>query len=354
MDCLCINCPIADYGHRIERYKMSIIAEKDLMQIKSAPQQDRIESGRIVTEDDLMTVKPDKSLGQWIYQDVVSPMVEAGGTITGGLIGSGVTPVAGTVVGAGIGYAGAKRITKAGDVALGYSQPETPVEALKGFGEDIPTGMAYEMGGQVIGKIAQPIGKGAKWLGRKVGETVGILEKPVSVAKTGIMPEPSKRLAGKVYDQFTGESRGTVLTQPQIEHNIKIAKELQGRIPGLKFTQGQLTNDASAISLERALAKHGGQDLTQTQREVANKVLRNYYASKVSGTGQVGEFAKQVKVTQTQLETASKEAIDAVQVEINRLSQHMDEQAMGKDILQVLGSGKAAGREKAKSLYDAI
>ena len=297
--------------------------------------------------------KPD-SLGKKIYQGVVSPVVEAGGAIAGGIVGSGVTPIAGTVIGAGLGYAGARRLTKGGGVMLGYEEPETPTEALTEFAKDVPVGAAYEMGGQVIGKIAQPIGKGAKWLGRKAGETVGILEKPASVAKTGIMPEPSKRLAGKVYDQFTGESRGTVLTQPQIEHNIKVAKELQGRIPGLKFTQGQLTNDASAISLERALAKHGGQDLTQTQREVANKVLRNYYALKVSGAGQAGEFAKQVKVTQTHLETASKEATDAVQSEVNRLSQHMDEQVMGKTIHGTLSAGKQAGRAKAKALYDAI
>ena len=300
----------------------------------------------------------DKSWGQYIYQDIVSPIIESGGAIGGGLIGSGVTPIAGTVVGSGIGYAGARRITKAGDVALGYSEAEKPEEALIGFSKDLPIGMAYEIGGQVIGKVIPPVtkgvGKAGRWVGRKAGEALGVLKTSPPIPKTTELPVPSKRLAGKVYDQFTGESRGTALTQPQIEHNIKVAKELQEHIPGLKFTQGQLTNDASAISLERALAKHGGQDLTQTQREVANKVLRNFYASKVSGTGQVGEFAKQVKVTQTQLETASKEAIDAVQVEINRLSQHMDEQAMGKAIHGTLSASKQVGRVKAKALYDAI
>ena len=65
----------------------------------------------------------DKSWGQFIYQDIVSSMVEAGGAIAGGIVGSGVTPIAGTVIGAGLGYAGAKRLTKGGGVALGYEDP---------------------------------------------------------------------------------------------------------------------------------------------------------------------------------------------------------------------------------------
>lgn len=305
------------------------------------------------------TIQPqqeDMSLGEKVYKGVIAPTVEAGGAIVGGIVGSGVTPIAGTVVGAGLGYAGAKRLTKGGAVMLGYDEPETPGEALTGFGKDIPVGAAYEMGGQVVGKVVPPaakaVSKVGKWIGRKAGETIGVLEKAAPTVKP--TPVPSQRLAGKVYDEFTGQSRGTTLTQPQIEHNIKVARELQAKIPGLKFTQGQLTNDASAISLERSLGKHGGQDLTQSQREMANKLLRDYYTKNVSGAGQAGEFAKQVKVTQTQLEGATKEAQDAVQVEIGRLSQHMDEQAMGSTIHKTLSAGKQAGRAKAQALYDKI
>lgn len=296
------------------------------------------------------------SLGEKIYKGVIAPTVEAGGAIAGGIVGSGVTPIAGTVAGAGLGYAGAKRLTKGGAVLLGYDEPETPGEALTQFGKDIPVGAAYEMGGQVIGKVIPPVyqvgKKVGKWVYQKAGEAIGVLEKATPAVKPS--PTPSPRLAGKVYDEFTGQSRGTTLTQPQIEHNVKVAKELQGKIPGLKFTQGQLTNDASAISLERSLGKHGGQDLTQSQREMANKLLRDYYAKNVSGAGQAGEFAKQVKVTQSQLEGATKEAQDAVQVEINRLSQHMDEQAMGSTIHKTLSAGKQAGRAKAEALYNEI
>ena len=300
-------------------------------------------------------IQQEPSTGEWIYKNIVSPTIESGGAIVGGIVGSGVTPIAGTLAGAGLGYAGAKRLTKGGAVALGYDKSETLSESFTEFGKDIPVGAAYEMGGQIVGKVIPPVfqagKKAGKWIGRKVGETIGVLEKAAPVKP---VPIPSPRLAGKVYDEFTMQSRGTTLTQPQIEHNIGVAKELQSKIPGLKFTQGQLTNDASSVALERSLSKLGGQDMTQSQREFANKVLRDYYAKTVSGGGQAGEFAKQVKVTQTQLEGATKEAQDAVQVEINRLSQHIDEQDMGSTIHRTLSAGKQAGRAKAQVLYDKI
>lgn len=331
---------------------MGYISEKDLVDSKI----NKPSSGRIVTEDELIAVKSDPSLGEKLYRGVIAPTVEAGGTIVGGIVGSGVTPIAGTVAGAGLGYAGAKRLTKGGAVLLGYDKQETLGQAFAEFGKDIPVGAAYEMGGQVGGKILPPVfqagKKAGQWIGRKAGEAIGALEKAAPTVKPA--PTPSPRLAGKVYDEFAGQSRSTTLTQPQIEHNVAVAKELQAKIPGLKFTQGQLTNDASAISLERSLGKHGGQDLTQSQREMANKLLRDYYAKNVSGAGQAGEFAKQVKVTQSQLEGATKEAQDAVQVEVNRLSHHMDEQGMGSTIHQTLSAGKQVGRAKAEALYNKI
>ena len=300
-------------------------------------------------------IQQEPSTGEWIYKNIVSPTIESGGAIVGGIVGSGVTPIAGTLAGAGLGYAGAKRLTKGGAVALGYDKSETLSESFTEFGKDIPVGAAYEMGGQIVGKVIPPVfqagKKAGKWIGRKVGETIGVLEKAAPVKP---VPIPSPRLAGKVYDEFTMQSRGTTLTQPQIEQNIKVAKELQSRIPGLKFTQGQLTNDASSVALERSLSKLGGQDMTQSQREFANKVLRDYYAKTVSGAGKAGEFAGRVKITKTQLETASKEAQDAVQAEINRLSQHIDEQDMGYTIHRTLSAGKQAGRAKAQVLYDKI
>ena len=311
----------------------------------------------VYSDEELMAIadQGDMSLGEKIYTGVVAPTVEAGGAIAGGIVGSGVTPIAGTAIGAGLGYAGAKRLTKGGAELLGYDQPETLSEAFTEFGKDILVGAAYEMGGQIVGNVIPPVfqvgKKAGKWIGRKAGKAIGMLEK---ATPTAITPVPSPRLAGKVYDEFTGQSQGTTLTQSQIEHNIKVAKELQSRIPGLKFTQGQLTNDASAVALERSLGKAGGQDMIQSQREFANKVLRDYYAKTVSGAGKAGEFAGQIKITQKQLETASKEAQDAVQSEVNRLSHYMDEQTMGKTIHGTLSAGKQAGRAKATALYDKI
>ena len=96
-------------------------------------------------------------------KDIIDPVVEGVGLVGGGMVGSSAGPV-GTVAGAGLGYAGAKRITKATDVALGLESPETAGTAFKQAGKDVVEGAAIEAGGQVLGKVAPPV---AKYVGEK-------------------------------------------------------------------------------------------------------------------------------------------------------------------------------------------
>src|SRR3990172_11511831 len=98
------------------------------------------------------TTPQEPSLGKKIYQGVISPTVEGLGLIGGGILGAPAGPI-GAVGGAALVYTAARSLTKAGDVALGYSKPETPVEALKRGGENLLEGATMEMGGQVAGKV---------------------------------------------------------------------------------------------------------------------------------------------------------------------------------------------------------
>ncbi len=140
------------------------------------PTQPDTKQGRFIVSDTLPN--PD-STGKWIYQKVVAPTIEGAGMIAGGLAGSAVTPIAGTVGGAALGYAGARSLTKGIESLLGYSTPETIPEAFKRAGQDVISGTAMEMGGQVGGKIiGSAIDKiAAPWANRITSKTTEAISK---------------------------------------------------------------------------------------------------------------------------------------------------------------------------------
>ena len=73
-----------------------------------------------------------------------APVVEMGGAIGGGIIGSGVGP-AGTVGGAALGYGIGKEATHLADVYLGNVPKETPTQtALRGAENIVEGGMLEE------------------------------------------------------------------------------------------------------------------------------------------------------------------------------------------------------------------
>lgn len=106
---------------------------------------------------------PNLYAGLRTAKDIIDPTVEGVGLVGGGILGSGAGP-AGSVVGAGTGYAGAKRLTKATDVMLGFEQPETAGQAFKQTGKDVVEGATIEAGGQILGKAIPPA---AKYVGEK-------------------------------------------------------------------------------------------------------------------------------------------------------------------------------------------
>lgn len=280
---------------------------------------------------------PEYSTGRNTWENWIKPAIEMGGMTAGGLAGSTTGPAGPLTVPllAGAGYAGAKRLTEAGDVLLGYKESPSLGESTLKTAEDIGTGAFNEMVGQSIPPLYKGTKNVVKWPFNKLGLT-----------KTGAATKAAEKLATTI--------KGTELTQPQITQNTKIAKELELEIPGLKLTYGQLTDDASTKALERSLAVHGGQDLSQAQREVANRILREYYERKVVGGGDPAEVIAQARKLHEGLTQASKSAQDAVDVETMRLERHMDEQTMGKRIWTTLFKGKQEGRAKAETLYNKI
>ncbi|TET54370.1 MAG: hypothetical protein E3J54_02250, partial [Actinobacteria bacterium] len=238
--------------------------------------------------------------------------------------------------------------------------------------EELLSGAAFTAAGQVVGPALKIAGApligavsgaaGGAYLDEKNRIRGALIGFPVG-AITTIMGQrvlSQQGLAKKAYNKLIAELKGTEVTQAQINKNIKVAKKLEAQIrketgKDFKFTQAELTNDASAITLQRRLARTGGgADLSQAHREFANTVLDEYYAKKVAGKAQIKDFPAYVERLKQSLGAAGKEAEDAVSTEVARLSRHMDEQAMGKSIRRFLSKGEAAAKKKATDLYDKI
>ena len=102
------------------------------------------------------SLPPTPSLGEKAF-NVIAPTVELGALTAGGIAGAPLGPLP-AVGGAGLAYSGARRITQGVGSLLGYRPTESPLEAFTAAGQDVLTGAAAEMTGQII----QPIYYGAK------------------------------------------------------------------------------------------------------------------------------------------------------------------------------------------------
>lgn len=267
------------------------------------------------------------------------------GGIAGGTLGS-IVPFAGTGAGVAtgggtggtLGFAASQEIIDLLDNFFGVSQPEGLISEAKELGEELKTGAEISFGGEIIGPVVGPIMKQ--------------IARPLKFIKNKLPPlgmSSLKKKAGKILADI-----GTEGTEAQIKQNMRTGKALEEKIPGLKFTRGQLTNDAQAIALERALVRKGGADLQQEQRTFANKALQDYYNKKLSGVGKISDFTEAIVAKQEGLESTIRTSQNRVDSEVNRLSRVMDEQDIGGDLVKKLSIAKKTARESASAKFDLI
>lgn len=264
-----------------------------------------------------------------------------------GLLTGPAAPVT-TLAGGALGYGIGARAEKAGKVLLGMDRPETAKEAIISTGKEVATGAAYEAGGRIATEaIAAGYKHGAKpatgWVWDK---TLGKLVKKLpSMSKTGIEKDAADAL-------LKHTSKGDIY-----EKNIRASQLLEKRVPGLKFTRGQISNDPQAILLERSLSRKGGEaaQLTVEQRAYANQSLQDYYKKKLlSSSDDVGNLVNALKGQQTAVETNLAKATKSLEQEALRLSKSPDSQAVGKVIRDSLVEAKKSTRMRISQMYDDI
>jgi hypothetical protein len=137
------------------------------------------------TEAAIPGPRQELSTGQKVYQAArpfVAPLVEAGGAIGGGLLGTTMGP-AGIVGGAGLGYGIAKEGLELADVAMGMKAPRQGVAQVAEPVRNVLEGATFEAGGRVAGPlIAQGVGKLADL--RKIPQN-----KAATIARNALGPD---------------------------------------------------------------------------------------------------------------------------------------------------------------------
>lgn len=278
----------------------------------------------------------------------VRPALEGLGAGLGGVLGGGAGLVAGPgavaaspllgVTGGALGYAMGKKGADILDESLGLRQPRGMLDTALETGGDLATGAALEMGGQAVGAALIPIYRGGKWVFQKAA-------KPVKKAFT---KGGAERAASEILQANT--SAGTIYAKSAEE-----AAEIEKQIPGLKFTQGQRTNDPNLIKLERTQMRRPGNGAGLNAEQIAknNEALRAYYEKNFGGKEGVDDLVSTLRGQQQGLRQTAEGAQSATQAEAGRLPAVEPPQS-GQRIVETLQAGKAGTKAQAKELYDAV
>jgi hypothetical protein len=128
----------------------------------AAPQLPESLRPRTAASEGMPGARQDLSTGQRVYQAArpfVAPLLEAGGAIAGGLVGTPMGP-AGIVGGAGLGYGIAKEGLEMADVAMGMKAPRQGAAQVVEPVRNVLEGATFEAGGRVAGPLlAKGVGK---------------------------------------------------------------------------------------------------------------------------------------------------------------------------------------------------
>jgi hypothetical protein len=128
----------------------------------AAPQLPKSLRPRTAVSEGMPGARQDLSTGQRVYQAArpfVAPLLEAGGAIAGGLVGTPMGP-AGIVGGAGLGYGIAKEGLEMADVAMGMKAPRQGAAQVVEPVRNVLEGATFEAGGRVAGPLlAKGVGK---------------------------------------------------------------------------------------------------------------------------------------------------------------------------------------------------
>ena len=249
------------------------------------------------------------STGQRVYQAVrpfAAPLVEAGGAIAGGLVGTPMGP-AGIVGGAGLGYGIAKEGLEMADVAMGMKAPRQGMAQVAEPVRNVLEGATFEAGGRVAGPLlAQGAGKLMDL--RKIPQN-----KAAKIVKDAIGPD-----------------------MPEVVNALKAG---QGQGMSAAQATADINNPTFQALIDRATARDPRflQALEKSQGEVSLNAL-----SKLAG----GATAADVRATSQQ----AKENLNAITTPMRETV--MNRTNLGKEVARLENMASELGEQAAGKVQE--
>jgi hypothetical protein len=223
-------------------------------------------------------------------RETLGPIVEALGMGGGELLGFGSGGPGGAVLGAGLGYSGARQLTGAADEFLGNKAPSLLPQALKQAVSDAGTGAAMAMGGPILSKgISTAVGfagKGIKeLLGASTGSGPGMAENAINSGESTGFHTIGDR-AKQIKDLIAGNE---VSSSPKTQ----FIDGMRGKITGNEIVDNA-TSALNSLKEQRAsVYVKRLEDISKNQVPIdttsvdnkLNQLLKNYRVGKtVQGT----------------------------------------------------------------------
>lgn len=250
---------------------------------------------------------PPPSIGQKVagaVAPVAKPILEFGGLTAGALLGGGSAGPIGAVAGAGLGYGAGKQAARALDIYGGGKKPGPPGEALAGAGKDVATGAAIEMGGQIAGVLAKPVGEWIASKGSRLYESAlkippsvpaEIRNKAVQIGIEGkYLPKQAsldrlgtemKELGGKVDIAITRAAKtGAEVDTKAVLDRVDELGKFYENLPDPRPYMQQLQEAKSAIMEYRG---------DKIPVDVAQKMKKNLYTNLRKSYGEMKSISKE-------------------------------------------------------------
>lgn len=210
----------------------------------AAPQLPESLRPRIAAPEGTPSPRQQLTTGQQVYQAArpfVAPLLEAGGAIAGGLVGTPMGP-AGIVGGAGLGYGIAKEGLEMADVAMGVKPRRQGIAQVAEPVRNVLEGATFEAGGRVAGPlIAQGVGKLADL--RQIPKN-----KAADIARNALGPDLPEMLNALKAAQGTGVSAAQAaadINSPTFQALIDRATARDPRfLSALEKSQGDVSLNA--------------------------------------------------------------------------------------------------------------
>jgi len=197
-----------------------------------------------VQPDAIPAARQELTQGQRVYQAVrpyVAPLVEAGGAIVGGIVGTPMGP-AGTVGGAGLGYGIAKEGLEIADVAMGMKPARQGAAQVAQPVRNVLEGATFEAGGRVLGPL----------VGKAIGKVMDFRSMPANkaanIARDALGPDLPEVLNALKAAQGTGASAAQAaagINSPTFQALIERATARDPRfLQALEKSQGEVSLNA--------------------------------------------------------------------------------------------------------------